>query len=41
MSETTEKIPEEYARFQALLRQVVKPDPKKTPPEPKPAKTKP
>jgi hypothetical protein len=23
-----EDIPEEYARFQALLRQVVKPDPK-------------
>jgi hypothetical protein len=31
------EIPEEYARFQALLRQVVKPDPKPEKPATEPA----
>jgi hypothetical protein len=36
-----EEMPEEYARFQDLLRKVVKPDPKIQKPVPKPAKSKP
>ncbi|MBB5338804.1 hypothetical protein HDF13_001137 [Edaphobacter lichenicola] len=40
MPDKPEEKPEEYVRFEALLRQVVKPDPKIPKPDPKPAKSK-